>query len=194
MAQFCDRQAEQYFEPFITFDATQEVFVDIGGFDGATSIEFIKRCLNYKKIHYFEPSLVNSNLSKNNLSLYDKISYYSCALSDHSGRASFTDCGSISGIQPGGNQEVDVQTLDSIILDKPTYIKMDVEGHEKEIIQGARQVIAKDCPKLAICVYHQGDDLWQIPKLVLSIQPNYQFYLRHYTEGIDETVMYFVPN
>lgn len=194
MAQFCDRQAEQYFEPFITFDSTREVFVDIGGFDGATTIEFINRCHHYKKIIYFEPSPVNFDKSKISMSLYDKIDYYSCALSDQCGSAVFSDCGSNSGIRLDGNYEVEIKTLDSIGIDRATYIKMDVEGHEKEIIHGARQVLAKDCPKLAICVYHQGDDLWQVPKLVLSIQPNYRLYLRHYTEGIDETVMYFVPN
>ena len=47
---------------------------------------------------------------------------------------------------------------------------------------------------LAIAVYHDIVDFWRIPEYVLSLRPNYQIYLRHYTEGWSETVMYFVPN
>ena len=30
--------------------------------------------------------------------------------------------------------------------------------------------------------------------MVLSIRSDYKIYLRHYTEGIYETVMYFIPS
>jgi len=62
-----------------------------------------------------------------------------------------------------------------------------------QAIVGARQAIIKHHPRLAICVYHRFDDLWRIPERVLSFHDDYQIFLRHYTEGVDETVMFFIP-
>lgn len=38
-------------------------------------------------------------------------------------------------------------------------------------------------PKLAICVYHKPHDLWEIPKLILKLNPSYKFYLRQHNAG-----------
>jgi len=45
-----------------------------------------------------------------------------------------------------------------------------------------------------VCAYHKPDDLWKISEQVLSINKSYKVYLRHYTEGITETVLYFLPD
>jgi hypothetical protein len=42
-------------------------------------------------------------------------------------------------------------------------------------------------------VYHQASDLWRIPQEIFSIRDDYTIYLRHYTEGVTETVMFFMP-
>jgi hypothetical protein len=60
-------------------------------------------------------------------------------------------------------------------------------------LDGARRHIERDHPKLAIAVYHRASDFWKIPEFILGIHKDYQVYLRHYTEGWIETLMYFVP-
>ena len=50
-----------------------EVFIDVGGFDGATSIEFIKHCPHYKSIYIFEPVENNLDKAKKNLKDYKNI-------------------------------------------------------------------------------------------------------------------------
>ncbi|MEQ9566287.1 MAG: FkbM family methyltransferase, partial [Pseudomonadales bacterium] len=60
-------------------------------------------------------------------------------------------------------------------------------------LRGARHTILEHHPKLAICVYHRADDFWKIPETVFSIRDDYDLYLRHYTEGVTETVMFFIP-
>ena len=70
---------------------------------------------------------------------------------------------------------------------------MDVEGHEYAALEGAQQHIINDHPALAICAYHLIDDFWKLPELVLSYRSDYKIYMRHYTEGILETVYYFIP-
>ena len=70
---------------------------------------------------------------------------------------------------------------------------MDIEGSELDAIEGAKNLISLNHPRLAICVYHNAGDFWKIPQRILSIRSDYRIYLRHYTESIYETVMFFIP-
>lgn len=74
----------------------------------------------------------------------------------------------------------------------PTFIKMDIEGAEKEALIGAEQIIRCHKPKLAICVYHKPEDIYVLPELINSFREDYRFYLRHYSNTIYETVLYAV--
>jgi hypothetical protein len=89
-----------------------------------------------------------------------------------------------------------VDSLDHMLLSKacaPTFIKMDIEGSEIDALNGAAGIIRRDKPKLAVCVYHKPSDLWKIPLLVHNLQPKYQFYLRHYSNHLSDTVLYAMP-
>ena len=70
---------------------------------------------------------------------------------------------------------------------------MDIEGAESFAIEGAKETILKCHPKLALSVYHKKDDFWKIPEQIFNIRKDYDIYLRHYTEGISETIMFFIP-
>ncbi len=70
---------------------------------------------------------------------------------------------------------------------------MDIEGEEIAALEGARSAIVEHHPRLAISAYHRYDDLWKIPERILSYRSDYDVCLRHYTEGITETVMFFLP-
>jgi hypothetical protein len=70
---------------------------------------------------------------------------------------------------------------------------MDIEGFEEEAIWGARRLIKEHSPVLAICAYHNSDQIWRVPLLVKAINPDYQCLLRRYAEATYEIVWYFVP-
>ena len=93
---------------------------------------------------------------------------------------------------PSGNIIIETDILDNIVKEPLSYIKMDVEGWESKVIEGAKNTIKTYKPTLAVCVYHKCNDFWAIPEQILSIRDDYKIFLRHYTEGITETVMYFV--
>jgi FkbM family methyltransferase len=194
MSGFTDRQAEQYFEDFLGLKEKNEVFVDVGGFDGFTSLEFIKRCPEYRGIYFFEPELKNMDIAKSRLSRYENINFLQQGLSNKKDTVRFSIGGSSSAISSDGEIEIKVDALDNMLDDTVTFIKMDIEGAEGMAIEGARQAIATSRPRLAICVYHKADDMWKIAEQVLSIRDDYKIYLRHYTEGVTETVMFFVPD
>ena len=67
---------------------------------------------------------------------------------------------------------------------------MDVEGAELKSLMGARETIIKNRPRLAICVYHKPEDLYEIPGYILSLVPEYKFLLRHYSSSNAETILY----
>jgi hypothetical protein len=86
-----------------------------------------------------------------------------------------------------------IDAIDNLIDEKIDFIKLDIEGAEQDAIIGASKCINKYHPVLAICIYHKAEDWYKIPKIVLDIRDDYNIYLRHYMEGIYETVMYFIP-
>ena len=194
MLGFEPAQNRQYFDEVLDLKPG-EVFVDAGGFDGQTSIEFIKRCPDYKSIHIFEPDPNNLDLARNNLSVYPNINFYTMGLAESKKTLKFcSGDGSASKVCETGDMEIRMDAIDNLIEEPISIIKMDIEGAEEIALQGARMHILKDHPKLAICCYHKFDDLWRIPEQILAIRDDYDISIRHYTDGLHETVMYFMPN
>jgi FkbM family methyltransferase len=194
MSPFRVRFKDQYFESFLNL-GPDEVFVDCGGFDGDTTEEFARRCPEYAKVHLFEPSSKNIEKAKIRLKDYHGIDFIELGISDTEGTLVFDpDAGSASSVDESGSCKIAVTTLDEHIADKVTLIKMDLEGWEMKALAGARRHIVEDHPKLAISVYHHPSDFWRVFEFVMDLRQDYKVYLRHYTEGWSETVMFFVPN
>ncbi|GBG15957.1 LysR family transcriptional regulator [Novimethylophilus kurashikiensis] len=194
MSSYRVRFKDQYFESFLNLGAG-EVFVDCGGFDGDTTEEFIRRCPEYTKVYLFEPS--SKNIEKAKLRLKDShdIDFIELGISDTKGTLAFDpDAGSASSVDELGSCKIAVTTLDDHIADKVTFIKMDLEGWETKALAGAQRHILEDRPKLAISVYHHPSDFWRVFDFVTGLRRDYKVYLRHYTEGWSETVMFFIPN
>jgi FkbM family methyltransferase len=193
MTPYSFRPREQYFEDFLGL-GSKDVFVDAGGFDGDTTEEFCRRHPDYEKVYLFEPSLNNLNKAEIRLKNCRNVEFVQLGLSDTEGKVMFNpDGGSASCISSSGSCQIDVTTLDRYVDKKVTFIKMDLEGWEIKALQGAKQHIVKDFPKLAIAVYHNASDFWRIFEYVIGLRKDYKVFLRHYTEGWSETVMYFVP-
>lgn len=193
MSDYQTRLEEQYFESFLHLKEEGEVFCDVGGFDGETSVGFIKRCPKYEMIHLIEPEPHFMELAKFKLIIYDKVKYYQCAASDKKGMLHFLSKGPGSKVADNGEMEVHADRIDNMVKSPVTFLKMDIEGSEALAIDGAKETILKNHPRLAISVYHKGADLIDIPYHVFKIRSDYDIYLRHYSDGISETVMFFTP-
>ena len=57
-------------------------------------------------------------------------------------------------------------------------IKLNINGYELNALKGARTTIIKQKPKLQILL--TPENILSIPKLLLSYNPNYTFYLGYY--------------
>lgn len=186
----------QYFPFDILSFFSEEVFVDVGVFNGVTSIEFSKKVVpNFKKIYAFEPDPANYKICLNNFEKCDwmnqKIELRNKALSNVNGYVRFSGGdSSTSSISDTGNIEVISVKLDDEISEKVTFIKMDIEGAEIEALKGAENIIKTYKPKLAISIYHKTEHLWEIPLLVKEFVPEYKMYVRHHSFIFSETVLY----
>lgn len=197
---------QQYFDlpEFLECIEDGEVFLDGGSYDGETSLEFVKwykQNGNNKnrpcKVYAWEPGSDNIKKIETNLQNYD-IEYVLIrkGLWNKAGKFRFNQDLSCSKIitDTTASQcefiEIEVDSIDAVMDVAATFIKMDIEGCEYEALLGAREMIRNNKPKLAISAYHKKDDIWKLPWLIHSINPEYKFYLRHYSFSTNETVLY----
>lgn len=193
LAGFRERQTEQYFEPFFRMSGGKPVFVDVGGFDGFTSEEFIRKTPDYHAVYIFEPESTNQVRCKERLAAHPNIHLLPFGAGREDAVLRFSSDGSASALREDGEHEIQIRRIDDVVPAAPTFIKMDIEGAELLALEGARTLITQHKPVLAIAVYHRPTDMWDVPTKVLEMNSDYKIYIRHYTESIYESVMYFVP-
>lgn len=193
MKGYLNSEWRQYFEPFLGLKSAGERFADVGSYDGYTSQQFINRFPDFECIDIFEPLPGNMKEIKKRLKKFSNINFHTFGASNKMTRLSFRSSGSSSSVHAYGDIDILVKPIDTSLAKPPTFIKMDIEGSELYAIEGAKRTIVEHHPKLAISVYHKVDDLRKIPELIMSYREDYSIYIRHYTEGITETVMFFIP-
>jgi FkbM family methyltransferase len=194
----------QYFERGLFELSVDEVFVDGGFFTGDTTEEFLRQTNGkFKHIYGFEPdqycvSKVDEAILRNPKieivpkGLYSKETTLKFATTGGSSQAS----GGNIVTEDGANVSlIPVTSLDAFFANKndhPTFIKLDIEGSEREALLGMRNVIQRSHPKLAICAYHKPEDTYDLYELIREFCADYKFYMRHYANYFWETVLYAV--
>jgi FkbM family methyltransferase len=177
-------------------------FVDCGAFDGDTIRLFLARQNGqFGRIFAFEPDAANHALLSAYIAgleetMQRRIKASHAAVGARHERRSFIASGTTgAAFKDNGKVEVNVVPLDEVIPDEPAalFVKMDVEGAEHEALNGARTLIRKRNPILAISVYHRPDDLWQLPCMIHSLSPASALFLRTLGEDGMDIVCLAVP-
>jgi len=145
----------------------QTGILDIGANIGNHSLFFAK-FLNCEMVHSFEPVKSNIELIKKNMENFkEKNVVYEIALSNKHGTMPLYNSQrennggfSLHSYSNGSSfvvkDLVDVITLDSLNLTNISMIKIDVENHENEVLQGGKQTILKNKPIIFIENLHYG--------------------------------------
>jgi len=72
---------------------------------------------------------------------------------------------------------IPVTTIDHIVrelkLEKVDFIKMDIEGAERNALRGARETLLRDRPRMSLATENLPDDPQVIPDTVKQIRPDY---------------------
>jgi len=189
--------AEPYFDPDIVFLHNGEIFVDGGAYLGETSVSFIRHMsqqgMVYKHIYLIEPDMQLLQAAETQLKEFAEITFCSAGLSDKCELSRFDRTGDTGGnVNPEGDTELTLQTIDKIVGKTATFIKLDIEGYEEQALLGAAGTIRNCKPKLAVSAYHKCGDLLKLWSVVNEIRNDYRIYVRHYTPGVFDTVLYFV--
>ena len=192
----------QYFDREIVMLSDEEVYVDGGAYIGDTIDSFVK-CSNgkFSHIYAFEAdSSIRDTLSEmcSVLKISDRVDIMPYAMLDEKKEVYFDSDGnhSTSGkIENSKGTLIQAVSLDSVLSDKKvTFIKMDIEGAELPALKGAKHIIETQRPKLAICIYHSVEELYEIPLYLMETCCDYKFYVRHYSFYNGESVLYAIPN
>ncbi len=190
-----------FFQPDLISENSDEVFVDCGAYDGDTLRVILKRGIGrFKRIIALEPDPFNYAKLRACIESLEpearaRITSFPLAVGASRGTLRFAGLGTEqSKASDSGSLEVQCATLDELLANSsPTYIKMDIEGAEPGAIKGARSIIQKNMPVLAISAYHEPDHLWQLPLLIHSLADQYTFALRPHAHAAWDLMCYAIP-
>lgn len=199
--------SEQYFQLREFYQRNpNEIFIDCGAFVGDTIERYIwKKDGVFHKIIAFEPDAENYRAMEIRINRLEKewnipsyaFAKYPYGISDKNATLKVTRYAANNGLSSkivetelSEGEECRIIAIDDFIKEPFTFLKADIEGYEYKMLMGAQKSIVKYTPKLAICIYHSSADLYDIPLLIKSIEPRYKIKIRHYSNFLDETVLY----
>ena len=175
------------------------VVFDIGAFKGDTAYFFSKKCSNKARIYAFEP---DENNYKVLLKIKEKYKLNNVITKNILLLNSEKEIDFISMIENTPTIKKNAITIDKFVeennIEKIDYIKMDVEGAERNILEGSIKTIKKFKPFLAIAIYHGGklfmEDFYNIPIFIKNvINEDYEYYIRTFSPWGGETILFCKP-
>ncbi len=171
-----------------------KIVVDAGANIGLFSL--YARALGAKKVYSFEAVAETCKILKRNLTLNGALKPVNIALGAENGRAeikfntrgegsSMIDCGDAGvnrEITYSGRRLVKVAPLDGLVKGRVDFIKIDVEGYEKNVLLGAERIIKKYKPVLSLAAYHKQADKKVLPEVILGLRADYKITLNTFAE------------
>lgn len=166
-------------ELYIHYD--DEVWLNCGCHVGDTVFNYFRHGLSAKKIYAVDGDTGHINMFRDNMSYlppeYQKMISLKNIFIDKN-----TDCEKV------------------FEGEKLTLINADIEGAELGLIQDLSDLIKKDRPVIALCLYHKVTDVVEIPQFLMNNLDDYTYYVRKYPSYYKfsyrnfELVLYAVPN
>lgn len=182
--------------------APGDIVLDIGGCWGDTALYFASQVGESGRVYTFEFDPESLQVLRANLALNPelapRVEIVERALWNRSGEVlGFRQAGastSLTSTPQTGDHEVETITVDDFLsergLETLSFVKIDVEGAELAVLEGARNTLRRLHPKLAIAAYHRDDDLVRIPAEIRASEPSYGLYLKSSSPREDETVLF----
>ena len=173
--------------------------VDLGACQGENLEDFLAAGHTFVDGYLFEPDAGNLRLLRDRLESLNLMTLecHPFGAWNETTTLRFLASGNpAAALSSVGDVSINVVALDDFIPGEyiPNFVKMDIEGAEKEALEGMTNLIENHRPPLAISVYHKPSDLWTIGNFLNQrFASFYTFYLRMYGQQTFDTVLYAVP-
>lgn len=160
----------------------EEHYLDLGAYRGDTVDELLRYSGGtYGSIIAVEPDRRTYKKLCDHIDGMPNVTAVQKAIYSFRGTATFDSAAGRQSSIGQGKEQIETVTVDELCENREiTYIKMDVEGAEIDAINGAKQTLAVKKPKLNIALYHKFTDIFEIPLLIHSINPDYKFHIRRH--------------
>ena len=158
-----------------------ESFLDLGAYRGDTVEEFLKYAKSYDKIAAVEPDKRTFNKLVTNCENINNFTAINSAVWSHNCVLQFDGNKGRGASAKAEGEEITAICVDSVFekYGKFTYISIDIEGAESEMLDGAINAL-KNKPKICMAVYHRSEDIFAFINKINSINTEYKIYLRHH--------------
>lgn len=169
--------------------ATFTSAADLGAYNGDTARELLSHCPEIKRIYALEPDRRNFRKLSEFCASYkgsaELLPTNAAAWSEDTtlifGGEGNRNSGIFAPTKTAKSVEVAARSLDSVLSGAPVdYIKYDVEGAEREAIEGSRGTILSHRPALLVSAYHKSEDIFALPLQIHALRPDYKLYYRRY--------------
>jgi len=197
--QYSDNEAFIHANQYGLIDLPQDILqkidgkdiIDGGAYTGDTAILF-NQLFPKSIIHAFEPQTINYQTLMDRtkkLQLSSKLVLSSNGLGNKCETLSLQtnddiDAGAslVEGTGMKANSQiVEVITIDSIRKNEKNkigLIKLDIEGFEKNALEGAKESIKQDKPVIVAALYHNPVDFFEIKNFLKELNADYKFMVR----------------
>jgi FkbM family methyltransferase len=192
-------QGNQYFNSLTLPSLRGKVitYVDCGAYNGDTYIELVNSPeVSCKQAYLMEPDPNNFDKLVRSLDKNDvrAICLPIAAAEKYEILTFSSGQGEGGAIGLGGDIHVAAVALDQMLpATQVDLLKIDVEGAEASLLRGARKMIQRSRPVIAMSLYHNPQDLWELPELISSICADYEIYVRQHFYNSFDCVIYAVP-
>jgi FkbM family methyltransferase len=174
-------------------------YVDCGAYNGDTYIDLMdQQSINCDQAFLMEPDPENFNALVSNVTARKGSQSVIClplAAADKYSILTFSSGqGEGGAIGVNGNMHIAAVALDQLLSKAPiNFIKLDVEGAEAQVLKGARSIIERNRPTLALSLYHNPQDIWELPELLFQMCFEYNLFIRQHFFNSFDCVLYAVP-
>lgn len=188
---------EQYVHPRVSVKPG-DILCEGGLEDGQTTLDFYNAMDRNGQIFAFEPLRKNCGKLRKRFAAYPEVTLVEGALWDKNGLVYINQDGGSNCATVGRDKNL-APNCPSYAIDEyfadikpPTVIKLDVEGAELNVLEGAKRTISAASPKLMLSIYHanRGQDWLDIPRWLLSNTDYHKFYCGHHRPWYAETIIY----
>lgn len=159
-----------------------ESFLDLGAYTGDTVEEFVDITKGkYKSVFAIEPDIRSFKKLSAYLENVPASSAVNCGIGSTDEIMLFSNkAGRMSSIGVEKGIPTQIHKIDTLCKNHslvPTYIKMDLEGEEKNALSGGSSTL-KNRPKLLISAYHRTEDIFDLPLYIKELNPEYKIFIR----------------